>query len=134
MIPVNLRLLPGYNDISDLIPDGHLLHYKQVWSLNFRHELDESGDLCKALIIELTKDRDAYDVPTIKLVINTPRDMRLFPNSNISQLSIYDYEVDGWSNASYLIYDAEQDTDWNIYCVGISFERGRQLPEFRSNA
>jgi len=132
MIPVNLKSLPGYSEISDLAPDGHLVHYKQVWSLNFHHELDDTGDLCQELIIELTKDREAYDVPTIKMIIKSPRNMRLFPSWNIVQLSIDDYKVDGWSNGNYHIYDAEQDTDWEIYCMDISFERGRQLPEFKS--
>ena len=132
MTPVNIELLPGYNEISDLLPDGNISNYKQVWSLRFKHNLDESGDLYKELILELTNDREAYDIPIITIIIESPEDMNLFPNLEITQLSIDDYKVDGWSNGNYKIYDAEQDTDWEIYCMGISFKRGRQLPEFKS--
>ncbi len=129
MVPANIKEFLGYPDVADLLSEGHLLNFKQVWSLTYGHFLDESGELQSKLILELTKDRDAYDIPTIRIILEKPTNMNIFPDSDIIQLSIDDYRIDGWERGNFSIYDAEMDTDWEIFCEGIVFERGKQLPQ-----
>ena len=130
MVPANIKEFLGYQDVADLLPDGHLIDYKHVWSLYYRHSLDDSGDLFCQLILELTKDRNAYDIPVVRIILEKPTNISLFPDTAITQLSIDDYKIDGWERENFRIYDAEMDSNWEIFCEGIVFERGRQKPDF----
>ena len=130
MVPVNIKKCSGYNDVADLLPDGLLIKYKQVWSIRYDHLLDESGDLYCQLILELTQDRKAYDIPIVRIIFEKPTGMILCPGNDLVQLSIDDYKIDGWEHGNFKVYDAEMDTDWELFCEAIHFERGRQKPRF----
>ena len=113
-----------------MLPDGHLINYKQIWSVKYDHYLDESGDLFNRLILELTQDQQAYDIPIIRMIIEKPRNMILCPDIEIIQLSIDDYRIDDWEQGNFKIYGAEMDSNWEIFCEKIIFERGAQRPDF----
>ena len=130
MIPANIKTFPGYKEVEDLLPDGHLINYKQIWSVKYDHYLDESGDLFNRLILELTQDQQAYDIPIIRMIIEKPRNMILCPDIEIIQLSIDDYRIDDWEQGNFKIYGAEMDSNWEIFCEKIIFERGAQRPDF----
>lgn len=123
-----IKSIPGYSEVADLLPDGHLLTYKQVWSLNFCHFLTHSGDLASQLSVELTTNRDAYDIDTVIITFENPSGVKLYPNWDIIQLTIDDCKIDGWEQKNYHVYDAEMDTDWELYCERITFKRGKQTP------
>ena len=133
MVPANIKEFTGYKDVSDLLPEGHLINYRQIWSISYDHFLDDAGDLHNRLILELTKDRNAFDIPIVRMIIEKPMNMILCPDSEIIQLSIDDYRVDGWEQGNFKIYNAEMDTDWEILCEAIIFERGTQKPNFIAN-
>ncbi len=130
MVTANIKQFLGYKEVADLLPDGHLIHYKQIWSLRYDHFWDNAGDLQNQLILELTRDRYAYDIPIVRMIFKKPTNMILCPNKNIIQLSIDDYRIDGWELGNFKVYDAEMDTDWELFCKDIIFERGRQKPTF----
>lgn len=130
MVPANIKKFSGYKDVADLLPDAHLINYKKIWSIRYDHLLDDAGDLYCQLVLELTQDRNAYDIPIVRIIFKKPTGMILCPDNDIIQLSIDDYRIDGWEHGNFKVYDAEMDTDWELFCETIHFERGQQKPMF----
>jgi hypothetical protein len=129
MKPIDIKKIEGYSNIEDLIPERNFLKYTQLWSMDYTHFMDESGDIKRRLIIELCKDLNEYEKPTIKIILDEPQYMNLCPNNEICGLVIAEMITPGHKASPFLqLYDDEI-SDWKITFKKIRFDRGEQKPK-----
>ena len=129
MTHADLTKIEGWDAIRELIPEGDFLRFTEIWSLRLEHYLDPAGDLRRQLILELCRDVYEYGAPTVRITMDQPGKMDVCPNSQIRGLGIDDFRQEGWEHTSYHLYDYEG-SDWDVYCEGIAFSRGSQIPPY----
>ena len=127
MTPEKIKEIENYQTIKDLIPSGSFREYSEIWSIQLHHYLNSAGDVERILEIELCKDRKVYNQPTIKIIMGSPGEMSLYPNSQVCGLGIDDLSEDDWEKLSYHVYDYET-SEMEVYCESLRFERGHQTP------
>lgn len=120
--PDAIMKLAGYEEVKDLIPDGHLLRFTDIWRLSLEFYHDESDDLRRRMVLELGCDIHDRDLDRVAMVMESPAQIS-FPDSwQIMGLAIEDIRDRGLEGLLWSVYDFET-SGFELFCASIRFER-----------
>jgi hypothetical protein len=121
---MNIKDLPGFNEVSDLISDGNFSKYTRVWSAKSVQTLTVDGDLVDALFILLADDYHDPKGDMIEIGCLKPKIIK-WPDKQIVGMIIKYYDMaktHGWDKNYFEITDYENG-DVEIKCSAIKLKR-----------
>ena len=125
---VPISSLKGYEQVKELIPNGSLLLFTQIWSLRVQNVLTGDGDFQKNVILELAKDFAPDDADIIRITMRNAGGCVFDNTSQITGFAVLDVQAKQWDGIRYEIYDYEQSAI-KLYCEDIEMEKSNKKIE-----
>jgi hypothetical protein len=128
--PSTILGIPGYEDVSDLIPDGLFLQCTDIWRLSLEFYSDEIDGLKRRMVLELVRDVEDPSADRVAVIMEAPSQIS-FPDSwQILGLAFEDIRDRGMEGIRWRVYDYEM-SGYEVLCSSVRFERRRNTEPLR---
>ena len=114
--------LKGFNDVSDIVPNGSFMKLSDVWLFSIGWFRDEAYNLRRRAILELVADREEAVLDIVRVTMLNPQEIVYEGDTQILGFDILDVSDRGLDTIRYEVYDYEM-SGFSIMCSDVILSR-----------
>ncbi|HWB05614.1 MAG TPA: hypothetical protein VG796_21525 [Verrucomicrobiales bacterium] len=122
-VKLPIREIPGFETVSDLIPEGNLMRFTAVWALRLERYIGPGFELHRRLVLDLAESFELDSRPLIRLSLLEPRQCSIPDDEQILGLAVEDLRSCGMEGIRFCVYDYEEMSGLDVLCAALELSR-----------